>query len=396
MKYVFLVPDGAADYPVEELGGLTPLEAADTPNLDRLAREGRGGTVQTIPNGMGSGSDIATLSLMGYDPREFYTGRGPLEAAYRGIRLAPGEFAYRCNLITERDGLVKDYSAGHITSEDATVLIENLDAALGSDSIRFFPGVSYRHLLILKEGGSKETICRPPHDVMDHPVSDVLPSGPGADLLLDLIARSRPILAEHSINKGRLERGKNPANLIWPWGQGNAPVLQTFIDRFGITGAVISAVDVIKGLGYYLGLEILEVPGATGYFDTDYEGKALFAVKALEDKDFVFVHVEATDEAGHEGLAEEKVAALENFDKRLLAPILKGLEPYGEYRVMVSPDHETPVALRTHTRGPVPFLIYEAGGKSDGLSAFNESSARTEGSLTLANGYELINLLFGK
>lgn len=396
MKYVFLDPDGAADYPLDELGGLTPLEAADTPNLDRLAREGRGGTVQTIPEGMSAGSDIATLSLMGYDPREYYTGRGPLEAAYRGIRLKTGEFAYRCNLITERDGQVKDYSAGHITSEDATVLIETIDQALGSESVRFFPGVSYRHLLILKEGGSKETICRPPHDVMDRPVDEVLPSGPGSDLLLDLIAKSRPILAEHPINKGRLERGKNPANLIWPWGQGTAPALQTFMDRFGVTGAVISAVDVIKGLGYYLGLEILEVPGATGYFDTDYAGKAAFAVKALEDKDFVFVHLEATDEAGHEGLAEEKVVALENFDKLLVAPILESLSKYEKYRVMVSPDHETPVAVRTHTRGPVPFLIYEAGGPSDGLSAFNESSARTEGSLKLTNGCELINLLFSK
>jgi len=394
LKYVFLVPDGAADRPVDELGGLTPLEAADTPNLDRLAREGRGGTVQTIPEGMSAGSDIATLSLMGYDPRKYYTGRGPLEAAYRGIRLKPGEFAYRCNLITEREGIVKDYSAGHITSEEATVLIETLDQELGDESVRFFPGVSYRHLLILKDGGSKETVCRPPHDVMDRPVNEVLPSGPGSELLLDLIAKSRPILAEHPINKGRRERGKNPANLIWPWGQGGAPALQTFMDRFGVSGAVISAVDVIKGLGYYLGLEILEVPGATGYFDTDYEGKASFAVKALEDKDFVFVHLEATDEAGHEGLAEEKVVALENFDRLLVAPILAGLEKYDDYRVLVSPDHETPVATRTHTSGPVPFLIYEAGGPTDRLSAFNESSARTEGSLKLANGYELINLLF--
>lgn len=395
MKYVFLVPDGAADHPVDELGGLTPLEAADTPNMDRLAREGRGGTVNTIPEGMGAGSDIATLSLMGYDPREYYTGRGPLEAAYRGIRLKPGEFAYRCNLITERDDMVKDYSAGHISTEDATVLIETLDQSLGSEKIRFYPGVSYRHLLILKEGGSKETVCLPPHDVMDRKVAEVLPSGPGADLLVDLIERSKPILADHPINKGRIDRGKNPANLIWPWGQGGAPALATFMDRFGVTGAVISAVDVIKGLGYYLGLEIIEVPGATGYFDTDYDGKAAAALQALETKDFVFVHVEATDEAGHEGLAEEKVVALENFDSKIVGPIVSGLERFGEYRVMVSPDHETPVAIRTHTRGAVPFLLYEKGGETDSLSAYNEASAVAEGSLKLANGYELINLLIG-
>lgn len=395
MKYIFLDPDGAADLPVDELGGLTPLEVADTPNLDRLAREGRGGTVQTIPEGMGAGSDIATLSLMGYDPREYYTGRGPLEAAYRGIRLKPGEYAYRCNLITERDGFVKDYSAGHISTEDATVLIETLDQELGNDEVRFYPGVSYRHLLILREGGMKETVCRPPHDVMDHPVKEALPSGPGAELLLDLIDRARPILANHAINKGRLDRGKNPANMIWPWGQGGAPKIATFKERFGITGAVISAVDVIKGLGYYLGLEIIEIPGATGYFDTDYEGKAAAALQALEDKDFVFVHVEATDEAGHEGLVDEKVVALENFDKRLVGPIIEGAAKFGKYRVLVSPDHETPVAVRTHTRGPVPFIFYESGGPVDGLSAFNETSARAEGSLKLANGYELINLLLG-
>lgn len=395
MKYVFLVPDGAADLPVDELDGLTPLEAADTPNLDGLARKGRGGTVVTIPDGMGAGSDIATLSLMGYDPREYYTGRGPLEAAYRGIKLKPGEFAYRCNLITERDGMIKDYSAGHISTEDATVLIESLEKELGNEHVRFYPGVSYRNLLILRDGGTKETICHPPHDVLDQVVGEVLPSGSGAEILLDLIARSRPILEDHPINIARLNRGKNPANLIWPWGQGGAPKLATFKERFGITGAVISAVDVIKGLGYYLGLEIIELPTATGYFDTDYEGKAAAALRVLEDKDFVFVHVEATDEAGHEGLVDEKIVALENFDKRLVGPILEGLKKFDNYRVLVSPDHETPVAIRTHTRGPVPFIFYETGGPVDGLSAFNEASARAEGSLKLANGYELINLLLG-
>ncbi len=396
MKYVLLVPDGAADYPSDELDGQTPLEAADTPNMDFLAREGRGGTVQTIPKGMGSGSDIATLSLMGYDPRVYYTGRGPLEAAYRGIRLKPDEFAFRCNLITEENGRLKDYSSGHITTEDATVLIETVDQVLGNENIRFYPGVSYRHLLVLKEGGSAETICRTPHDVLEQPVAEVMPVGPGAALLRDLIDRSRPILANHDINEGRRRAGNNPANLIWPWGQGGAPNLKTFKERFGVTGSVISAVDVIKGLGYYLGLDIVEVPGATGYFDTDYEAKARFALSALADKDFVFVHAEAPDEAGHEGLAKEKVKALENFDKRLVGPILEGLKSGGDYRVMVSPDHETPLSVRTHTHGPVPFAIYATGEAADNLTAFSEKAAREQGSLHLENGYDLIHLLIGK
>lgn len=395
MKYVFFVPDGAADFPLDALGGKTPLEAAKTPNMDFIAREGRGGLVQTIPEGMGSGSDIATLSLMGYDPKEYYTGRGPLEAAYRGIRLRPGEFAYRCNLVTEQGGLLKDYSAGHITTEEATVLIETLDRELGNNFVRFYPGVSYRHLLILTEGGSNETVCQPPHDALDRPVVDVMPSGEASYLLNDLIERSRKVLADHSINISRRMTGKNPANLIWPWGQGGAPRLTTFKERFGLSGAVISAVDVIKGIGFYMGLNILEVPGATGYFDTDYEAKARFALEALKENDFVFIHAEAPDEAGHEGLVEEKVQALENFDRRLVAPVLEGLKEFGDFRVIVSPDHETPLAQRTHTSGPVPFAIYATGGEADTMTAFNERNARDYGSLKVDKGSDLIHLLLG-
>jgi 2,3-bisphosphoglycerate-independent phosphoglycerate mutase len=393
VKYVFFVPDGAADFPLDALGGKTPLEAAETPNMDFIAREGRGGLVKTIPEGMGSGSDIATLSLMGYDPKEYYTGRGPLEAAYRGIRLRPGEFAYRCNLVTEQDGLLKDYSAGHITTEEATVLIEALDRELGNKFVRFYSGVSYRHLLILTEGGSNETVCNPPHDALDRPVIDVVPSGEGSYLLNDLIERSRKVLDGHPVNINRRMTGKNPANLIWPWGQGGAPRLTTFKERFGLSGAVISAVDVIKGIGFYMGLNILEVPGATGYFDTDYEAKARFALEALKDNDFVFIHAEAPDEAGHEGLVEEKVQALENFDRRLVAPVLEGLKAFGDFRVIVSPDHETPLAQRTHTSGPVPFAMYATGGEADTMTAFNERNARDYGSLRIDKGSDLIHLL---
>ncbi len=395
MKYVFFVPDGAADYPCDELGGQTPLEYAATPNMDFMAREGRGGTVQTIPPGMGSGSDIATLSLMGYDPREYYTGRGPLEAAYRGIRLRPGEYAYRCNLITETEGQLTDYSAGHITTPEAQDLIASLDKALGSPTISFSPGVSYRHLLILKEGGSDATVCRPPHDVLDRPTEDVLPSGEGADILLDLIDRSRGILANHPVNVARLAEGMHPANLIWPWGQGGAPRLTTFKERFGLTGSVISAVDVIKGIGFYMGLKIIEVAGATGYFDTDYAGKARAAIAALREGDFVFVHVEAPDEAGHEGLIEEKVKALTDFDAKIVGPVLDELKKMGSYRALVSPDHETPLSLRTHGSGPVPFALYATDAKADDMTAFSEKNARAYGSLQLDKGHDLIHLLLG-
>lgn len=395
MKYVFFVPDGAADYPCDALGGQTPLEYAATPNMDFMAREGRGGTVQTIPAGMGSGSDIATLSLMGYDPLEYYTGRGPLEAAYRGIRLRPGEFAYRCNLVTEADGRLIDYSAGHITTPEARDLIASLDKALGTPTVSFSPGVSYRHLLILKEGGSDKTVCRPPHDVLDEPVGAVLPTGEGSEILLALIEGSRGILADHPINLARQAEGKNPANLIWPWGQGGAPRLTTFKERFGLTGSVISAVDVIKGIGFYMGLNILEVAGATGYFDTDYEAKARAAQEALRDGDFVFVHVEAPDEAGHEGLVEEKVRALENFDAKIVGPVLGALAETGNYRALVSPDHETSLALRTHGSGPVPFALYATDGTADGMTAFTEKNARAYGSLNIAKGHDLIHLLLG-
>jgi 2,3-bisphosphoglycerate-independent phosphoglycerate mutase len=390
VKYVFFVPDGAADYAIDELGGQTPLEFAATPNMDFIAREGRGGLVQTIPEGMGSGSDIATLSLMGYDPREYYTGRGPLEAAYRGIRLRPGEYAYRCNLVTERDGKLIDYSAGHISTTEAAELIASLDKGLGTSNIGFKPGVSYRHLLILKEGGSDDTVCHPPHDVLDQRVEDILPAGEGSELLRDLIDRSREILSDHPVNKHRVASGQNPANLIWPWGQGGAPRLTTFKERFGMTGSVISAVDVIKGIGFYMGLKIIEVPGATGYFDTDYDAKARAALDALNESDFVFLHVEASDEAGHEGLVEEKVRALENFDRRLVGPVLAGLKEMGEFRVLVSPDHETPLVLRTHGSGPVPFALYATDGKADDMTAFSEKNARAYGSLQLDRGYDLI------
>jgi 2,3-bisphosphoglycerate-independent phosphoglycerate mutase len=393
MKYVMLIPDGAADLPLDELGGKTPLEAANIPFLDLIAREGIGGTVRTIPPGIGTGSDVASLSLLGYDPRKYYTGRGPLEAAYHGIELKKGQIAYRCNLITEKDGALADYSSGHITSDEAAILIRAIDDALGTDKIEFHPGVSYRHLMILKEGGSPETKCYPPHDVLGRPIKEVLPSGYGANLLIDLINRSPAVLRDHEINKKRIAADKNPGNMIWPWGQGPPPHLTTFRDRFGIEGSVITAVDVIKGIGIYSGLDVINVNGATGYYDTNYEEKARSALASLKMKDFVFVHVEAPDEAGHEGDAKAKIKALEDFDNRTVRSIMEGLPEFGDYRVLVVPDHATPCSLRTHDPAPVPFALYSSNGEADGMPAFDEKSANEDGSIHLKHGEELIRLL---
>lgn len=396
MKYVMMVPDGAADLPDPRLGGKTPLQAADTPALDMIARRGVSGTVRTIPEGMGTGSDVASLALLGYDPARYYTGRGPLEAAYHGIILEPGEIAYRCNLITETAGRLDDYSAGHITSEEAALLVKSLDEELGSPDIEFHQGVSYRHLMILRKGGSPDTKCRPPHDVLGQLVTDVLPCGAGADLIRDLIVRSRDALASHPVNRRRLSEGKKPANLIWLWGQGGPPSLPTFAERFGLTGSIISAVDVIKGIGCYAGLDIINVDGATGYFDTDYEGKARAALASLKDRDFAFVHVEAPDEAGHEGNPEVKLKTLEQFDHETARVLMEGLEEYDEYRVLVVPDHATPCALRTHDPAPVPFALYDPARAADASVKFDEANAREHGSIHLDEGYRLIELLLNR
>ncbi len=393
MKYVMLIPDGAADRPLKELGGKTPLQVAKTPTFDRIAKDGLVGTVKTIPNGMGAGSDVASLALLGYDPAKFYTGRGPLEAAYRGIKLKDGDIAYRCNLITEKDGLLFDYSCGHITSEEAAVLIKAVDKALGTDSISFYPGVSYRHLLIMTDDGLEETRCTPPHDVLGQTIEKSLPTGDGADKIRELIHRSSAVLKDHKVNKKRVAAGKNPANLIWPWGQGRAPNLTPFSERFGIEGSIISAVDVIKGIGCYSGLDVINVDGATGYIDTAYEGKARAALDSLEKKDFVFVHVEAPDEAGHEGNYKLKIKTLEDFDRRTAKPIMDGLTSLGDFRVVLAPDHATPCDLRTHDSTPVPFALFDSSGRADSTPAFDEESANKYGSIKLNRGEKLIQLL---
>lgn len=389
MKYIVLVGDGMADYPVPELGNLTPLQAANIPNMDFIAKHGKCGVARTVPDNMPAGSDVANLSILGYDPAKCYSGRGPLEAASIGVSLGKNDIAFRCNLITEKDGMLADYSAGHISSEEARILIEAVDRQLGN-SCKFHAGVSYRHLLVTEKG--EEAQCTPPHDVVGQSVDDVLPRGKDSDILIDLIRASRPILESHEVNLKRKKNGKAPANLIWPWGQGKAPSMPLFRESYGISGSIISAVDLLKGIGKYAGLDIIDVPGATGYLDTNFTGKAAYALKSLEEKDFALVHVEAPDEAGHMGNIEAKIKAIEDFDEKVVGGILNEAGRFGDYRIMVLPDHPTPVSMKTHTREPVPFAIYSSSESADYVDRFDESAAK-EGIFGLVEGYGLMRLL---
>ncbi len=392
-KYLFLVPDGAADFPLAELGGRTVLEAANIPHMDMLARRGVCGTAVTVPEGLPAGSDVANLSLLGYDPRVYYTGRGPLEAASLGVTAGPGEIIFRCNLITARDGILEDYSAGHITTEEARELMRAVEAALGRAGLHFYPGMSYRHLMVI-EGDYGQAACRPPHDVVGQPLREVMPVGPGSEELVRLIEASEGVLAGHPVNRKRVSEGKPAANRVWPWGQGPMPSMPAFQDLHGKAGAMITAVDLLKGLGICAGLTIVTVPGATGYFDTDYAAKARYALRSLDFADMAFVHVEASDEAGHLGDAGVKVKTLENFDSLVVGTVLEGLENAGgDYRVLVAPDHFTPITRKTHVPDPVPFAIWGPGVASDGCGAFSESEARSGSRIELP-GWELMELLF--
>jgi 2,3-bisphosphoglycerate-independent phosphoglycerate mutase len=391
MKYIVLVGDGMADYPLEELKGKTPLQVADTPNMDEIAAKGRSGLVKTIPDDMGAGSDIANLSILGYNPKRYYTGRGPLEAASIGVDMRADDVAFRCNLITERDGRIADYCAGHISSEEAEELIDALNSAYKHIG-EFYAGVGYRHLFLLRKGGDYLE-CTPPHDVMGGKISEYLirPRGdPLAEELNQMILNSRQVLARHPVNIEREENGKNPANMIWLWGQGKRPKMESLQKKYGVKGAIISAVDLLKGIGVYAGMSVIEVPGATGYYDTNYEGKAEYAVKALEEHDYVYVHVEAIDEASHAGDLEMKIKTIEDFDDKVVGRVL---DRVGEdCTVAVLPDHPTPIKVKTHTKNPVPFSVYFPGGESDNVVAFDELSAK-EGSIGLLRGEEFMRFL---
>jgi len=384
-----------ADYPVKELDGRTPLEVARTPNLDFIAKAGRLGRVKTIPDKMSPASDVANISILGYDPQKYYTGRGPLEAANLGIELGDDDVAFRCNLITASGDILADYSAGHIKSREASILIKHLDEKIGSEKFRFFPGVSYRHLMLAKRGAEEhlENIkCKAPHDIAGQNISKNFPKGHGCEELIRLMEESKEILSQHEINQIRTDLKENPANMIWLWGQGKKPNLPVFKDKYGLTGSVISAVDLIKGMGRILGLDVINVEGATGYYDTNYEGKAKAAIEALKKTDFVFVHVEAPDEAGHNGDLREKILAIERFDQMIVGVLLEAFREENNFRLLVLPDHATPLSLKTHTADPVLFAIFGKDVVANGAAAYCEKEAE-KSQLFITHGHELMSML---
>ncbi len=398
MKYVILLGDGMADYPLPELQGKTPLCAAHIPHMDRMASEGTLGLIDTIPPGFTPGSDVANLSVLGYDPSVYHSGRGPLEAASMGIHLAPDDVAFRCNLVTFGSGnetVMEDFTAGHISSEEARRIVMDLDAELGSLDITFYPGVGYRHLMVYK-GGSASLKTVPPHDITGQAIAGHLPLGDGSEQIRWLMERSRAILKNHRVNRERAAQGKRPATSIWLWGQGRAPAMKPLTDRYGIRGGIISAVDLLKGIGTYAGLEVLPVEGATGYTDTNYRGKAEKALDFLKDGDFVFLHVEAPDEMGHEGDIDGKVRAIEDFDREVVGTVLSGIPSLGDFKIMVLSDHPTPIALKTHSSDPVPFAVLSSiEGENAATGAFYHEAAARDTDLMVSPGYLLMDYFLG-
>jgi len=406
MKYVVIVGDGMADYPIESLDGKTPLMVARTPHMDWLAKHGSLGLVRTVPEGFNPGSEIANLSIFGYDPLQYYTGRGPLEAASLGVELKKDDLAFRCNLVTLHSqgskAVMEDFAAGHISDAEANEIIIDLNRAIGNEETRFYSGVSYRHLMVMRNGVStysdlERLELTPPHDIIGQEIAPFLPENDASGKrILALMTESQRFLKEHPVNLVRKAKGLRPANSVWLWGQGRSPQMVTLRERFGIDGYVISAVHLIKGIGLLAGLEVLQVPGITGYLDTNYEGKGEYALRGLEKKDFVYVHVEAPDEAGHMGDLRLKVEAIEAFDEKVVGTILKGIKDFEKVKVMVLPDHPTPLAVRTHTADPVPFAIYSNKPREKEVhgETFDEESAKQSG-LFIERGYELIQKFFG-
>lgn len=399
MKYAIVIPDGCADEPVESLGGRTPLQAARSPNMDRLAQLGIVGLTNNVPAALTPASDIATLSLFGYDPLEVYTGRAPLETAAMGIALGPNDWAIRCNLVTVEAERMRDFTAGHISNAEGKALIEAVAATLGERGrLDFYPGVSYRNILVYRGSGpapfASETKTQPPHDIPDQPIADYLPRGPGSDMLRNLMVRSRGIFAEHPVNAARRAAGKRPATQIWLWGQGRGPRLRPFADVYGKRGAIISGVDLVRGVGILLGWARLDVPGVTDYLDNDYAAQGRAVVEALRAYDLVCAHVEAPDEASHEGKAEAKVKALEEIDCHIVGPLLEAMPKLGAWRILVSPDHRTPLRTRAHAHGPVPFVIAGTGVVPNGQRAYDEDAACASG-LSFAKGHELMRTFLG-
>ncbi|HOO56740.1 MAG TPA: cofactor-independent phosphoglycerate mutase [bacterium] len=391
-KIVVLIPDGMADKPIPELGGKTPMEAADTPCMDSVARAGFCGLTHNVPPGMEPGSDVAIMSIMGFDPKTCYTGRGPIEALSMGVSIPAGESAFRCNLISVDNGQLIDYSGGHIETEDSAEIIASLKDEFDAGGITFHHGVSFRNLLLL-EGDFSQTRTFAPHDHMNEPWEKYLPQGPGSEKIIDLIHKSRPILENHPVNRRRAGEGHAPANMIWPWSGGALPETDSYSKKYGISGAVISAVDLVQGLGVLAGIEVIKVPGATGMVDTNYEGKTAAALDAMDKYDFVLVHYEGTDESAHMGDIGLKMEGIRRFDAEIATPICERLKQFDDYLLIILPDHPTPIEIRTHTSDPVPFTALSTGiGVKSGVSAFSEKLAASTG-IVFKNGHELLGSL---
>ena len=389
-KYAIVIMDGAADEPLAELDGQTVLQRAHIPNTDWISSNGQLGMVNNVPGGMPPGSDVALMSVLGYDPKKFYTGRAPLEAAAKNIKTETTDWILRCNLVTVADEIMLDYSAGHIDSIEAAKLINDINQKLGNEQISFYPGVGYRHLMVHK-GGPFDMELAPPHDIMDEPIAKYLPKGKKGKELCEIMADAAEILDKHEVNKVRRDLGENPATNIWLWGQGHKPTIEAFKKKFGISAAVITAVDLLRGLGTLMGMDLIEVEGANGYLDTNYAGKGQAAITAIEQNELVVVHIEAPDEAGHGAMVQGKIEAIERIDAEIVGPLLKHMQKQKDWRIMVLPDHPTPIRLRTHTSEAVPVAIAGAGIKTTANKpqTYNEQNAAQSG-FKINKGHELM------
>lgn len=403
MKYLVMLCDGMADEPNEALGNSTPMEKANKPCMDSLAAKAEVGIVKTVAEGLKPGSDVANLSVLGYEPAVYYSGRSPLEAASIGIDLKDTDVTLRCNLVTLSDEedyekkTILDYCADDISSEEAKILIEYIQEKLGNDKFRFYPGVSYRHCLVWSNGNPHPGVLTPPHDITGKVITDYIPKGEAVDELYDLMKKSYDLLKDHPVNKARIARGKRPANSIWLWGEGTKPLLDNFSEKFGKKGSMISAVDLLKGIAICAGMNSVDVEGATGYLDTNFDGKCKAAIEEFKNgADLVYIHVEAPDECGHRGEIENKVKAIEMIDEHILAPVVEFLRGYDDFAVLVCPDHPTPLSIRTHTSTPVPYLIYDSKNEIDsGVKVFCEKEARETGNY-IEKGFTMMNYFLTK
>jgi len=401
MKYIVLVGDGMADRPIKKLGYKTCLQKAHTPNMDKIAAEGIAGRLRTIPQGFAPGSDVANLSIFGYNPSRHFSGRAPIEAAYRGIKLLKRDVAFRCNLVTLKflnsgkmnTAIMQDYSSGHITTNESKFIIKDINKKLGTNKIALYPGISYRHIMVWKNG-KKNIRCTPPHDITGEKIRKHLPHGDGEEVLRTLMERSTEILMSHPVNRKRIKRGLSPANSLWFWGQGTRLPLPKFKERYNLKGAVISAVDLIKGLGICAGFDVVTVRGATGYLDTNFIGKAKAALRALDKVDIVYLHVEAPDEAGHNGDIKSKIKAIEDFDSKVVGTVLKGIKKFKKYSILLLPDHATPISVKSHTDEPVPFAIYgntRHKGVKTKIKSFSEDICKARNIRVFEKGYKLMD-----